>query len=284
MASAFNHDHSMNRDRAWWDDAYSNGKYIAGAETFAPRWAAEAAAFREEMLATGRARLDQPYGASPRERFDLFLPQGPARGAVVFVHGGYWLSFDKSGWSHLARGPLAQGWAVALPSYSLCPEVRIKHITRQIGAAVTAIAAAQPGPLRLTGHSAGGHLVARLACAHGPLPAAVRRRVAGIVPVSGLFDLRPLRYTSMNQTWKLDAKEARQESPALQLPLPDLKMTVWVGADERPEFVRQSQLLSLIWQKLSVGISCRLAPGQNHFTVIEPLADAHSPLVAALLA
>src|SRR3546814_5563195 len=52
------------------------------------------------------------------------LPISPA-GLAVFVHGGYWMAFDKSSWSHLAAGAVARGWAVALPSYTLCPEARI---------------------------------------------------------------------------------------------------------------------------------------------------------------
>src|SRR3954468_18124452 len=43
-----------------WDDAYANRPYIPDAETYEPRWAAEAAAFRREM--GERAELDLAYG------------------------------------------------------------------------------------------------------------------------------------------------------------------------------------------------------------------------------
>ena len=88
------------------DDAYANAAHIPGAETYPPRWAAQALAFRDGL--GGRAELDRPYGDAPREVFDLFHPEGPARGCVIFVHGGYWKAFDKSAWSHLAAGPLAR--------------------------------------------------------------------------------------------------------------------------------------------------------------------------------
>jgi acetyl esterase/lipase len=52
----------------------------------------------------------------------------------VFVHGGYWLRFGRGDWSHLAAGPVARGWAVALPSYTLAPAARIAAITAEIGA------------------------------------------------------------------------------------------------------------------------------------------------------
>lgn len=266
-----------------WDDAYSNGAYIPGGDAYPARWAERAAAFRSEMAAVGRADLDRPYGERARERYDLFHPDGAAKGTVVFVHGGYWMAFDKGRWSHLAAGALARGWAVAMPSYTLCPESRIAGITRQVACAVEAIAQAQPGPLRLTGHSAGGHLASRLACADAPLPQEVQGRVEHVVSISGLHDLRPLLNTRMNATLHLDEAEAVAESPALLRPRPGTRITCWAGAAERPEFVRQTELLANIWRGLGAATELRLADGLHHFDVIDDLADPESELVAALL-
>ncbi|WP_353654356.1 alpha/beta hydrolase [Azospirillum sp. A1-3] len=266
-----------------WDDAYSNSAYIPGGDTYPARWAERAAAFRAEIAGAGRAELDLPYGEGERERYDLFRPEGPAKGTVVFVHGGYWMAFDKGRWSHLAAGPLARGWAVAMPAYTLCPENRIAGITRQVARAVETIARAQAGPLRLTGHSAGGHLVSRLACADARLSEEVRDRVAHVVSISGLHDLRPLLNTGMNATLRLDKAEAAAESPALLHPRPGTGITCWVGADERPEFVRQSELLANVWLGLGVATALRLAEGRHHFDVIDDLTDPDSELVATLL-
>src|SRR5688572_12552651 len=89
-------------DTAYWDDAYSNGAHIQGGDAYPAKWNAAAAQFRAALSAAGRAELDQAYGRKPRERFDLFMPTGGPMGLFVFVHGGYWLAFDKSSWSHLA--------------------------------------------------------------------------------------------------------------------------------------------------------------------------------------
>ncbi|WP_377511488.1 alpha/beta hydrolase [Octadecabacter sp. R77987] len=254
------------------DDAYANGAYIAGGDKFPDRWAGAAAAFRD----AAQCELDQPYGGRAREDYDLFLPVGAPKGVVIFVHGGYWMAFDKSWWSHLAAGPLARGWAVAIPSYDLCPDITIAGITRQIAAVVDTVAARFAGlPLRLTGHSAGGHLVARMGCADVSL--AARHRIARIVPVSPLGDLEPLLRTSMNETLQLDAAEARAESPVLHR-APDAPVTVWVGADERPAFIAQAQGLARAWQGDLV-----IEPARHHFDVIDGLADPDSNLVAALL-
>ena len=112
-----------------WSDAYTNQAHIAGGERWPAAWMEPAKAFRLSLSATGRARLDLAYGHGERRRFDLFLPQGKPKGLAVFVHGGYWMAFDKSYWSQFAAGPVARGYAVALPSYTLCPENRIAGIT-----------------------------------------------------------------------------------------------------------------------------------------------------------
>ena len=260
------------------DRAYANADFIPGGAEYPGRWAEAAREFREVEAAVGRARLNQPYGAGERRRFDLFLPAGRPEGLAVFAHGGFWHLFDRSYWSHLAAGPVARGWAVALPSYTLAPEARISEITREIAAAVEAAAALVGGPIRLTGHSAGGHLVARMACRDVPLDDGVADRLARIVPISPLADLRPLLETSMNATLRLDPQEAEAESPALHADRRGVPVTVWVGAEERPAFLDQARWLAEAW-----GVPQRIAPGRHHFDVIEGLAGPDSPLTEALL-
>ena len=206
------------------DDAYANVAHIAGAADYPPRWADRAKTFRNRLAQTGQAKLALPYGDRPREVLDLFLPDAPPKGVCVFVHGGYWLRFDNTYWSHLAVGPLAHGWAVAMPSYDLCPDVQIADITCQIACAVSMAAQHIAGPLALTGHSAGGHLVARMGVP-GVLPRHVAQRLQSIVPISPVADLRPLLKTAMNAQLGLDMDAAKAESPVLMTPM-DVPVTV----------------------------------------------------------
>jgi acetyl esterase/lipase len=255
-----------------WDDAYSNTAHIPGGEEFPPRWAAHAAAY---CAAAKGAEIDLAYGGHPRELVDIFHPEGEARGLAVFVHGGYWMAFDKSTWSHLAEGARRRGWAVALPSYVLAPEARIGAITGQIARAISFAAARVAGPIRLSGHSAGGHLVSRMVCEGGPLDEGTAARVERVVSISGLHDLQPLLRTAMNATLGLTEAEARAESAALTAPRPGARVTAWVGAAERPEFLRQSELLVEAW-----GDAAKLVvdPERHHFDVIDGLADPDSAL------
>ncbi len=265
-----------------WDEAYDNRAAVGDVASLIDVWNEKAQVFRERMPAGGRVRLDQPYGAGERQRFDLFSPDSAPRGLVVFVHGGYWRTFDKSTWSHLAEGALAHGFAAAIPSYTLCPDVRITDITSEIGAFLTHIARDVPGDIRLAGHSAGGHLVARMAC--GALGPDLAGRLSKIVSISGVHDLRPLLRTELNATLRLDLAEARAESPVLLEPVDGTDLTCWAGADELPAFRQQNALLADIWHGLGATTEAVEASGKNHFTVVDALADPNSDLVATLLA
>ncbi|MGB1034475.1 MAG: alpha/beta hydrolase, partial [Primorskyibacter sp.] len=221
-------------------------------------------------------RLGLMYGHGTRNALDIFLPLARPAGLVVFVHGGYWLRFDRSDWSHFAQGAVDRGWAVAMPSYDLCPRVRIADITRQVADAITVAAHEVSGPVRVTGHSAGGHLSARMT-QPGVLPDDVAGRVDRVVPISPVSDLRPLCKTLMNQKFNMTEADAAAESPAL-MPAPDKDVRVWVGAQERPVFVDQARWLSQAWTA-----PLTIAPGLHHFDVIDGLARSDSALMADIL-
>lgn len=267
-----------------WDNAYANMPNIPGGEAYPERWAVRAEAFRQELLSAGRARLDLPHGGHPRDRRDLFLPEGAPRGLVVFIHGGYWMRFDRSLWSHLAAGSLAHGFAVAMPSYPLCPEVRISAIAAHVARAVEAAAKEIGGPVILAGHSAGGHLASRLMATGSPLAASVQARVRRVVSISGVHDLRPLLATSINATLQLDAAEAAAESPALLVPAAGTTLIAWVGANERSEFVRQNALIASAWLGLGARTEAVAEPDRHHFDVIDGLGEAGHPLTLSLVA
>ena len=255
-----------------YDRAYANGPFIPGAETFSPRWTREAADFRAAL--GGRARTAIPYGPKPRSHLDLFLPEAAPQGLLVFVHGGYWLRFDRDMWSHLAAGAVARGWACAMPSYTLAPDARISAMTQEIARAVDVAASLVAGPVVVTGHSAGGHLSARMGCADVSLSVPVTR----VVPISPVADLEPIALTAMSADLRLDAAEIASESPARLSLRPGVEAHVWVGAQERPAFLWQARLLSEAW-------SCPWTPeaGRHHFDIVEGLTDPSSALMSVCL-
>ena len=255
-----------------YDRAYANGPFIPGADAFPPRWTRDAAAFRASL--GKRAKTAIRYGPKERNCFDLFLPEAAPRGLLVFIHGGYWLKFDRESWSHLAAGAVARGWASAITSYTLAPEARIRAMTEEMARAVEAAARLVQGPVVVTGHSAGGQLSARMGCADVSLSTPVKR----VVPISPLADLEPISLTAMNANLSLDPAEIAGESPARLSKRPEVEAHVWVGAQERPAFLWQARLLSEAW-------SCQWTPetGKHHFDVINGLTEPASALMSACL-
>ena len=294
----------------YWDDAYDNSKSIGGSESLLHNWTEAAAAFRHRTKTEERLLPGIAYGDGERNCFDLFLPdnESDSLGLVVFVHGGYWHRLGRENFSHLANGPTARGWTVAIPSYDLCPQVGIADIAKQMAAALEAAieqSGSEDKPVRLIGHSAGGHLVTRLVSKQfvnshaittdtttiaennttdsSLLAKSIIQNIERVVSVSGLHDLRPLLNTSMNEALRLNPETASVESPALMSPVTNLPVTCWVGADELPELKRQTSLLANIWRGFGLSIEAIAEPNKNHFDVIEGLANPSSPLVEKLL-
>lgn len=260
-----------------YDDAYANAPYIEGAEAYPERWLNASRNWALMQGAKGRRRDGLPYGDTGRQRFDLFYTEDAPNGLMIFVHGGYWLKFDRSYWFHLAQGAVTQGWAVAMPSYDLCPDVRIAEITQQIARAVNVVSEMVDGPIVLAGHSAGGHLVARM-LTPGMLSPDVAARLLRVMPISPVSDLRPLIHTMMNDEFQLNEASAAAESPVLMQERLDVPVTVWVGADERPVFLDQARWLAEAW-----GADHVVEEAKHHFDVIDALVDPKSEMVKTLL-
>ena len=261
-----------------WDDAYANMAHIAGSAALPAHWAAEAAAYR---ISGVLVEEDIPYGDEDRQKLDIVWPEGTPKGLAVFVHGGYWMRLYKSDWTQFAEGARASGWAVAVPGYTLAPQARIADITQQIAQAIDCAAERIQGPIRLSGHSAGGHLVSRMLCTDVPLLCS--NRIVHVLSISGLHDLRPLLRTEMNKTLNLDLTEARAESPALLEPRDGCRLTAWVGGGERPEFLRQAQLVDQAWRGFDVTISSHIDGLHHHFSVIEGLKAPTSEISTTFL-
>jgi arylformamidase len=261
---------------------YNNGRRVPEYPQIAERWAARAAAYRQGMQG---ASLDIAYGPAERCRYDYF-PAGDGAPVVIFIHGGYWQRGDRKVYSFLAASLNAAGLSLVLPSYRLCPETSVAGIIEDIRLCVLAVHRHTGRRPLVAGHSAGGHLTAAmLATDWSRIPGSPPGLVRAGYAISGLFELEPLIATSINEAVRLDLAGARAASPILwPPPPPGTALVAAVGGIESSEFLRQSRLVADTWGR--AGVSTEYAPiaGANHFTVLEPLADAGSDLVQRLAA
>jgi arylformamidase len=245
-------------------------------------WERDAATYRAARA--GRTTLGIAYGPHERQKIDLFHPDEPdaARPLVLFIHGGYWRSLDRSLFSHLAAGANAHGFPVALPGYRLCPEVTLPDIIDDVRAACLFLWQEHGRRMVAAGHSAGGHLAAAMVATDWERLGAPADLVRRGLAISGVFELAPLLSTSINQSLHLDAAVADAVSPAYW-PVPEgSSLEAWVGADESSEFLRQSRFVAERWAAAGAATRYVVLPGLNHFTAPDPLADPGSDMTQAL--
>ena len=236
------------------------------------------------------ALLDVPFGPTVEETLDIFPAASPDAPIVVFIHGGYWRRLSSKEFSYVARGLVTRGITAVVTNYALCPKVTIPEITRQSRAAVafvrnTAIAFnGDRERIFVAGHSAGGHLSARTLCTRWAddygLPADV---VKGAFGISGLYDLRPIRYASIQCAVQLDEDVIQKESPLFHIPDSAPPFVALVGGDESREFRRQSRTFIDAWCGAGLHGEYVEADGKNHFTVIDDFNDPDSALVDRLV-
>ncbi len=248
---------------------YNNRELVPDHPRIILDWHADAKAYRE----AARSELDIAYGAKPRNRLDLFhAAEGGNGPIIVFIHGGYWRSFDKSVFSHMAAGANANGLAVVVPSYTLCPEASIADIIDELRQCLLFLHRQYRRPLVVAGHSAGGHLAACMAATGWTHYGAPADMIHSGFSISGIFDMRPLMATPFNDDLKLDAVSAQVTSP-LFWPVPHkLPFDSWVGAEESFEFRRQARSLAAAWTGLGLASDYQEVPGENHFSVPNALA------------
>lgn len=270
-------------DPAWLDVQYNNRARIPEHPQIFERWARASARVREGMTTV----LDVAYGDGPNETLDVFPAAQRGSPVLVFIHGGWWRSLDKSEHSFLAASLVGSGAMVVVPNYALCPgteaqPVSIETIALQMVRALAwvyrnaARYGGRPGRIVVAGHSAGAHLAAMLLCCDwhevaGDLPARV---VHSALAISGVYDLEPIRQTPFLQAdLRLTPEAVAKLSPAyFRKPDANGRLFAAVGEQESEEFLRQNQLLQQAWGTGTVPV-CETIPNTNHLTVLHDLAD-----------
>ncbi|MDA1099578.1 MAG: alpha/beta hydrolase [Proteobacteria bacterium] len=280
-------------DQTGLDAEYDNRAKVSGSSDSIQKFADDSRELRQRL--TGQ--LNIPFGPGADEVLDLFPSPNSAAGPApiqVFIHGGYWKLLSKDDFSYVVRAFAPKGCATAVINYGLIPDIDMDELVRQCRAALAWIyrnaagIGADPERIFISGHSAGGHLVAMMMATDWPafddhLPKLPLDLVKGGCGISGLYDLEPIRLCFLNDDLKLGTAETDRNSPVRLAPAGLSPLLLTVGGDEGPEYLRQSETLAAAWRQYGVEVAVAVLPGQNHFTIVDQLNDPEADLSRLIL-
>ena len=252
------------------DAAYDNNAAVRNSAALI----AERNRMSETLRASRKSFLDMPYGDRERTKIDLYPADDKTAPCLVFLHGGYWQRNSREVFAMLVEGVAAHGWSVALPGYSLAPDVSLTDIVTEISQSLdwlaqNGVSYGISGPVVLSGWSAGAHLVA-MALEHP--------RVTAGLAISGVYDLAPIRDTGLNNALKLTDQEIARLSP-LRLPAVHKRLDIAYGTAELPALVFDA--IQLHEARMAAGAPGNLFPieGADHFSILSELRRPDGALV-----
>jgi arylformamidase len=253
----------------------------------APHYAEHIAQYEQLSLPVIKGKLVQPiaYGEGTDQWFWSNAQADSAR-IFIYIHGGYWQFLSANESLFFVEPMRRHGIASVSINYSLAPQATIKQMMQQCARAVAYLAQLYPkAQLVLAGSSAGAHLCSAL-LADQLLMERLAGRLMGVVLCSGVFDLRPLVPTYINDALGLTLATALDCSP-LYLPVSQLTRGVSILAawaeQETAAFKGQSRQYGGYLQSLGVAVHLTEIAQRNHFNIVFDLSDPKTELGARVL-
>jgi acetyl esterase/lipase len=255
--------------------AYDNNGAVSDSAALITERNSASKAFR----AAHPAHLDVPYGPRERQKFDLYPARDPKAPCLVFIHGGYWQRNSREDFACFAEGLVSSGFSVAMPGYTLCPEVRLADIVAEMGMALDFLKAKgeahgiAASRIVVSGWSAGAQLAAMAL----PHPA-----VSSGLAMSGVYELAPLRDTALNEKLGLSDAEVETLSP-LRLPVTPKRLDIAYGTRELPALVGDARDLHA--KRAAAHAAGKLIPVPNadHFRILHDLKNPDGVLARAAI-
>jgi len=227
--------------------------------------------------------IECKYGPKPTNTLDLFIPKSASQTTpcplMVFIHGGYWQELSKNESQFSALDFVNNDIAFAAIDYTLCPEVSIGEIINECRAAINWLQRHfkkynyDPKNIYISGSSAGAHLAAMCSLKNWNNKDQSLAKLAGVILVSGIYDLEPLISTTINNSLGMDKNSAVEASPLFK-ELKDFPSAIitW-GQNETTEFKEQSIIFSKALIDSGAKVQTLEIHNRNHFDIILGLGD-----------
>jgi acetyl esterase/lipase len=240
---------------------------------------------------------NRPYGPDPRQRFDLYQPAVPVKGAplVVFFYGGSWSSGDRADYRFVGEALASQGIVAMVADYRLSPAVRYPVFVQDSAKAVRwAIDMAEqygasPSRVFVMGHSAGAYNAAMVAlddrwlAAEGLRPA----QLAGWIGLAGPYDFLPIgdRKTQVAFEWPNTPPDSQPLVHASKKSPPALLLAPTKDTVVSPE--RSTLAMARKLEASGVRVESALFDSVSHVTLVAAMASvlrSRAPVLARIQA
>ncbi len=267
-------------EREYSPSSMTGGDYSSYLEVYTER--SETA--RREL----RLQEDLAYGTGPRQVLDYF-PAGIDPPLHVFIHGGYWQELSRKESAIMAAALVKHGVACAVIDYTIAPHGTLPAMVRECRDAVdwlydhAHVLDFNRDRISVSGHSAGAHLAAMLLGDGEDWPPVVHGRLAAAILVSGIYDLEPIRRTSINDPLRLDREDVAMFSPLGRSPRVACPVHVLVADQDTAEFRRQSRDYAAHLSARGIDATFGEIPARNHFDIILDLFDHRTARGRAML-
>jgi len=252
-------------------DADLEGEYSPSSVSKHPAaWYVEEYARRSSaVLADLGTRVGREHYGSGVDEYVVLARHTPTSPLLVFIHGGYWQALSADQCSMWAADALSLGFSFGSINYTLAPTATLERIVVQCRTALewlTDKAGLRPARTVVAGSSAGGHLAAMVTTA-SPRPTGCHAAIL----LSGVFDLRPLVPTTVNEPLGLTVPDAVRLSPAHTAVTPVPLVRAFVGEEETDAFKAQSNAYVAKLGAAGVDATSRVVAGRDHFDLIYDL-------------
>ncbi|OBX24956.1 acetyl esterase/lipase [Gelidibacter algens] len=182
--------------------------------------------------------------ASSQPTLNVFMPnKGKASNPVlIFVHGGYWEEGKKETYGFLGRNFAKKGIVTVIIDYTLSPKANYDDMAKEVAQAIAWTKAniseykGDETSIFLTGHSAGGHLVALVSTSpkyiedKSVIQGVILNDAAGLDMYSYLQKYPPTEKHHYKTTWTENPENWKAASPIYFLNDGTAPFKIYVGS------------------------------------------------------
>jgi acetyl esterase/lipase len=219
---------------------------------------------------------DLVYGPAPREKLDIYVPDGLKAPApvILFFYGGNWQGGGKDEYLAFGQAFASEGFVVAIADYRLYPAVKYPAFLVDGARAFRFVHdhashyGGDPGRIFLAGHSAGAYNAIMLVSDPHYLKDAGAdiSQVAGAIGLAGPYDFLPLTDPSLVKMFGGDDRKETQPINHIDGKRPPMLLAAGTG----DQTVAPSNTINMADRLRHFGspVEVKLYPGVGHIGLI----------------